>query len=293
MIGFVLLAMLAALGVVGLVRLARGKALLPVSPGRSTRKPLDVAKVRQVGIAVLVAVVVLAITRWPAAAIAAGVVAFVWPRLVGGGALGRRQLERVEAIAAWTESLRDTAGAASGLEQAIASTVDGAPPLLVRPLSRLVAQLQGRVPFPEALSQFAEAVGDPSADLVVAALLLNSRQSSGGLGRILTELARTSRDELEMRRTVEHQRRAVRRQAFAISIIVVAFATTQILSSNTFIHAYSSVVGQLVLAGVVVAFGFGLMRIRKLSEPDPQPRFLASVDELTVTAGNMSRAGAR
>lgn len=281
MVVFVLLAVLAAIGVLALQRLARGRTLYIRVPGRSRRAPMDAGTRKQVGIAAIAAVLVLMLTRWPAAAVAAGVLSLMWPRIAGGNTAGRRGLAKVEAVAAWTESLRDAAGAASGLEQAIPSTLTSAPALLVRPLRQLTARLQGRVLLGEALGLFAHEVDDPSADMVVAALLLNSRQRSGGLGRILTELAKNSREELEMRRKVEHQRRAVRRESLLICGIVIGFVIIQTLTSTLFIRAYSTFTGQCVLAVVVVTFAFGLIRIRKLSEPDPQPRFLTATADLT------------
>ena len=89
--------------------------------------------------------------------------------------------------------------------------------MLRAPLRDLAARLDGRVPLPEALARFADDVDDPAADLVVAALTLNARQRAGGLDRILTSLAASSRAELEMRRKVELERRGLRRQAQRIA----------------------------------------------------------------------------
>ena len=92
--------------------------------------------------------------------------------------------------------------------------------LLRAPVRELAARLDGRVPLPEALARFADDVDDPAADMVVAALSLNARQRAGGLDRILTSLAASSRTELEMRRKVELERRALRRQAQRIAFAV-------------------------------------------------------------------------
>lgn len=274
MVAFLVLTALAALGLIALMVLAQGGSIIPRLSGSS---PLEDSKVaKQLGVAVTVGVVVLAVTRWPSAAVAGAAVSFVWPNIAGGTSVGRRQLQKVEALAAWTEALRDTAGAASGLEQAINATVASAPPLLARQVRALSSRLIGRVPLPMALAMFAEEVGDSSADMVVAALSLNARQRAGGLDRILTSLAISFREELEMRRKVEHQRRGLRRQALQISGLVITFVLIQTLFSRSIVHAYGTLAGQLVLLMIVVVFVGGLIRIRRLSEPSPQPRFLAA-----------------
>ncbi len=234
--------------------------------------------------AVVLGVVVLLVTRWPVAGLAAAVLVVLWPRVLGGAAAGRGQLAKIEAIATWTESLRDTAGAAAGLEQAIPATLAAAPALLERPLRDLVARLDGRVPLPEALAWFAEDVADPAADLVVAALTLNARQRAGGLDRILTALAASARSELEMRRKVELERRGLRRQAQRIAGAVTAFAVAQALFARGWVTPYSSVAGQLVLALLMGLFLAAFLRMRSLARAEPQSRFLTAADAVTEIA---------
>ena len=290
MVGFMLLAAMAALGLVGLVVLARGGSLLPAQSAQpARRRQADLSQLRGAGIAALAAATVLAVTRWPTAAVAAGVVVALWPRIVGGAAVGKRQLAKIEAIAAWTEALRDTAGAAAGLEQAIPATVTAAPLLLTRPLRDLSARLDGRVPLPEALARFADDVDDPAADMVVAALSLNARQRAGGLERILSELAATSRTELEMRRKVEHQRRSLRRQSQQIAAAGLTFIVAQALFAHSWVAPYATVTGQLVLLVIGGLFVGAFARMRALAEPDSPDRFLTSAEEITEIASYKPR----
>ena len=111
MLGFLASSAAAALGLVAVLRLARGRRALPKLSLVGT---FDSSKTRQVGLAAAVGLAALVLTRWPLAGLAASVIVFLWPRLFGGGAAGRRHLEKIEALAAWTESLRDTATAAAG-----------------------------------------------------------------------------------------------------------------------------------------------------------------------------------
>ena len=253
-------------------------------------------KTRQIGVAAAVGLAALVLTRWPLAGLAAGVIVVLWPRLFGGGAVGRRQLEKIEALASWTESLRDTATAAAGLEQAIPATVPAAHALIRGPVRELAARLDGRVPLPEALARFADDVDDPAADMVVAALSLNARQRAGGLERILTSLAASSRTELEMRRKVEHERRALRRQAQRIAFAVVGFVALQATFARGWVEPYSTALGQLVLAILTAIFLGAFIRMRSLSNSEPESRFLTSPDDVTEIASykpHLTRIGAR
>lgn len=281
MLGFLVAVASACFGLLAIVRLSRGMSVLPRIP---LRPAFDRRSTRQLGVALVAGLVALLITRWALAGLAAAAVVLLWPRLFGGGRAGRRQLEKIEALAAWTESLRDTATAAAGLEQAIPATVGAAHALLRAPVRDLAARLDGRVPLPEALARFADDVDDPAADMVVAALSLNARQRAGGLERILTSLAASSRTELEMRRKVEHERRALRRQAQRIAFAVLAFVALQALFARGWVEPYSTPLGQLVLTILAAIFIGAFVRMRSLSNGDVEARFLTSPREITEIA---------
>ena len=235
--------------------------------------------------AVVVTVVVAVITRWPVAAISAGALAWLWPELFGAAREGREQLTRLEAVATWTESLRDTMAAAIGLEQAIIASVEVAPDSIAPQLQRLVGRLRAHVPLPQALATFAEEFNDASVDLVVAALIMNARLRGSGLIGTLTALASTARDELDMRTKVEESRKNLRRSARVIVAVTVAFAGGLLLLSRDYLHPYGSLTGQLMLLVVVGGFVGGFVWIRNASRVDPPPRFLASASQLASSSG--------
>ncbi len=287
LVGFMAAAAAAALGALAMLRLARG---LPVFAPRPRRPAwIEVTGLRRGAVAGAAGLLLVFVTRWPLVGLGAAVLVLLGPRVLGGGAAGRRQLAMIEAIAAWTESLRDTAGAAAGLEQAIPATVAAAQPLLRRPLRELAARLDGRVPLPEALARFADDLDDPAADLVVAALSLNARQRAGGLDRILTSLAASSRAELEMRRTVELERRSLRRQAHRIAGAVTGFAILQAVFARGWVAPYSSLSGQLVLAVLMALFLAAFVRMRSLASTEAEPRFLTAPGAVTEIASYKPR----
>jgi tight adherence protein B len=293
MLGFLLAVAAVSLGLLAVARLSRRMSALPSIQLRSS---LHRRSTRKLGVALVAGLVALVITRWALAGAAATAVVVLWPRLFGGGRAGRRQLEKIEALAAWTESLRDTATAAAGLEQAIPATVGAAHALLRAPVRDLAARLDGRVPLPEALARFANDVDDPAADMVVAALSLNARQRAGGLERILTSLAASSRTELEMRRKVEHERRALRRQAQRIALAVLGFIALQALFARDWVEPYATPVGQLVLLILAAIFVGAFVRMRSLSNGEVEPRFLTSSGDITEIASykpHLARIGGR
>lgn len=271
---------LAAASLVGLVVVVRGGSLLP--PELGGRRWLPRIS-RETGLGLVLGLVVLVVTRWPAAAVAVAVTAVVWPRIIGGAREGRRQLATLEALATWTESLRDVAQRA-GLEQAIPATLPGAPALLRKPLADLVARVDGRVPLPEALTYFAEDLGDRTGDSVVAALSLNARQRAGGLVDILTHLGATTRSELEMRRKVEHQRAAVRRDSQLIAGGVLGMVVVRGVLDPGSVRAFADLSGQLVLLVIAGLFVGSFARMRSLAAPEETHRFLASADKVTELA---------
>ncbi len=129
---------------------------------------------------------VLVLTGWVVAAVATGALAMFWDALFGGASAERQGIAKIEALAAWTESLRDTVAGAVGLEQAIPATAYAASPVISGALvSRCSDRLRVRVPLPVALQRFAEEMDDASADLIIAALILNARLRGPGLREVL------------------------------------------------------------------------------------------------------------
>jgi Flp pilus assembly protein TadB len=225
-------------------------------------------------IGVLVGLLALVVTRWPVAAIAATGLAMGWPALMGGARAERRDAERLEALAIWTESLRDTIAGAVGLEQAIIATSRAAPAPIAVELITLADRLRVRVPLSTALHRLADDLDDASADLVVAALLLNSRLRGPGLRQVLTSLSDSARAELEMRGRVMAGRAATRRSVQIVVAVTVGFVLLLVLFNPTYVEPYRHPFGQLILVVVVGFFGAGFLWLKRLSSYDVPERFL-------------------
>jgi Flp pilus assembly protein TadB len=235
-----------------------------------------------------VAMLVALVTRWPVAVAAAAALTWLWPHMFGGAREGRARLARLEAVATWTESLRDTMAAAVGLEQAIIASVGVGPDPIAPQLQRLAGRLRSHVPVPQSLAGFADELDDASVDLVVAALIMNSQLRGSGLVATLTALAGTARDELEMRTRVEEGRKNLRRNARIIIGVTLAFAGAVMLFSRDYLAPYGTVTGQLMLLLVVGVFAAGFTWIRRASRVDPPPRFLAGPAQIAELTGARS-----
>jgi len=155
-------------------------------PGRWGRFRREFFSLRG-GVAVVTGILILLATRWVAAGIGVGLLAYNWRSLSGANS-ERAAIARLEALATWTESLRDTITGAVGLEQAIPSSTRIATPVIREPLLRLVDRLHTRMPMADALRLFAVDLDDASADLIIAALIINSRLRGPGLRDLLGAL---------------------------------------------------------------------------------------------------------
>ncbi|MGW2120725.1 type II secretion system F family protein [Streptomyces sp. NPDC001758] len=264
----------------GLALLAVAVRGLPAKPEHEKQKASERANelVRFAGrrgsLAALVGLAVLLLTRWTVAGIAAAVLVSFWDRLFGGAAEEKAAMRRVEALASWTESLRDTIAGAVGLEQAIPASARAAAPVLRPHLDALVDRLRSRTPPAEALQQLADEIDDASADIIVAALILNARLRGPGLRQVLGALAKSAREEVDMRQRVMAQRSSTRRSVQIVVAVSVAFVLGLAIFNREFVEPYGTAVGQLVLACVCGLFALGFWWLRKLSTIETPERFL-------------------
>jgi Flp pilus assembly protein TadB len=223
--------------------------------------------------ALITGVLVLILTRWVAGAIGVALLVLSW-RTLGGAAAERRTIARLAALATWTESLRDTIAGAVGLEQAIPASLRAAAPSLRDPLARLVDRLHTRMPMAEALRRFADDLDAPGADLIVAALIINARLRGPGLRDLLGALSESVREELDMRREINAERRSTRRSAQIVVGVSVGLALGLALFNQSYVRAYDSRVGQLVLVLVVGLYAAGFVWMRRLATFEEPERLL-------------------
>jgi tight adherence protein B len=270
----VALALLAGGGVgVGLLLVMRG--LIGTEPTVRARRWTR-RQSQQALTAAAAALLVFAVTRWVVAAVAAAALVMGYDRLLGGGRHSRLALARLEALAAWTESLRDMIATGVALPEALAASVTAAAPVIRPQLAGLVERLLAREPLEVALRALADDLDDAGADLTVAALILNARAQGRALEAVLSALARSARAELAVRRSVAAERRSTRRAVQFVVGTTVVSALGLAIGNPSYVAPYRSVTGQMVLAVVVVIFAAGFGWLARLSSMPAPRRFLAS-----------------
>ncbi len=267
-----------------LIAALRGLPVRPKNrgPGRLERQLREAFSVRG-GIALIAGILVLVATRWVVAAVGVALLAYSWPSL-GGAASERRAMARLESLATWTESLRDTIAGAVGLEQAIPSSIRVADASIRESLIKLVDRLHTRVPMHVALRRFADDLDDPSADMIIAALIINSRLRGPGLRALLGALADSVREELDMRRKVNAGRRSTRRSVQIVIAVSVGMAIVLAVVDHAFLAPYDGVSGQLMLVIIGAIYAAGILWLRRLATFEMPQRLLGTTAGTTLPA---------
>jgi tight adherence protein B len=181
----------------------------------------------------------------------------------------------VEAIASWTESLRDTISAAAGLEQAIIATENHCPRAISEPIQRLVATLRYGT-LEDALRRFADDVAHPSCDFVVAALITASTHHSRDLAQLLTHLAECSRSECELYLRIWVSRARTRTSVRIISGTIACFALGLFLFNMNYLRPFFSFEGSLVIFVIAMCFSCSLFWMSQIARVEVPGRLLSS-----------------
>jgi Flp pilus assembly protein TadB len=233
---------------------------------------------KRIAVAVGVGLVVALVTRWPVGGILAAALVGSWHTLFGQQLSASHEVARIEAIASWTEMLRDTMAAAAGLEQAITTTAPIAPKPIRAELIAMASRIETReVSLAQALPDLADALGDPTADLVVAALSSAAERRARSLGDLLGALAASAREDATMRMRVQASRARVRTAARIVTCVTLAMAGGLVLFKHDFLSPYSSAEGQVVLTVVGCVFAAAFWWLTKMSDVSSPERFLTGL----------------
>ena len=255
-----------ALGLRGIRFWAPRAVLRRAIPGRSGRR-----RTGSVGVGAVCGIAAWAIVDWPVIGIVVCVV--VTRSLLRRGSGVVDEVAWVEAIATWTEQIRDTLSAAGGLQSAVVASSRRAPQPLAGPLGRLVSRLEyERLPL--ALHHLADEVRHPTADFVVTALVTAAEHEARDLAGLLGQLAASARAEAQMRTRVWIGRTRTRTAVRTIAVVVPLMLGAVMLVDREYLRPYDSLSGQLVLAAVVLVFAGALAAMDRLGEIRLPDRFL-------------------
>ncbi len=258
-----------------------GPPLMSVVRGRFGSRRVTLHATASAGAGLVVGVV----TGWVVGALLAVATVWLLPRLVGPDRVHAQQLARIEAIAAWTEMLRDVLSAAAGLEQAILATAPLAPAAIRDEITTLAARLESGQRLAPALRRLAGQLADPTADLVLAVLVLAAEHHARQLADLLGSLAVTAREQAAMRMRVETGRARTRTTVRVIVATTLTFAAGVVTFNRAYLEVYDSAIGQVVLLLIGAVFVAGFAWLARITGSGAAARPLALDTETAQGAG--------
>lgn len=218
-------------------------------------------------------------SSWPVAGIGAALLVW-WARPVfGDDAAGKAAASKVEAVAAWIESVRDVVASGAALGHALRIVAEAAPPGLEHETEAMGRRLtEGAKPEP-VLRAFARAVDDQTCDEAVIALIRAQRRS-GNLAGLLDRLAASARENAVMRQKVIAARARSRTAVRLIAATAVFIFAVTIGSHPDFLDVYDGPLGQALLALVLGLFGLSLYWLVRMGRWQ-RPARLVDVERLS------------
>jgi Flp pilus assembly protein TadB len=258
-------------GIVLLIRELTRKAPPPGTPP-PVRISISLPARRRLLIAAATGIVVLAITRWPVAMIAAALAVLFLPRITSGKA-ARRQAAVLEGLEQWTRRLADMLTASRGLEDALEASARHAPEPVEPAVSALGRRLAARMPAEQALRAFAADIDDPAGDRIAAALIIATGRRGGAVRDVLNSLAIMLGRDVAARREIEAERAQHRTTVKWLTVFVLVFTGFAVLN-RAYSAPFSTVPGQVVMALVAALYAGGLFWLHQLGSVPAPGRFL-------------------
>ena len=223
------------------------------------------------------------LTRWVVGAAVAAILAVLLPRSWQRSRDQRSLVASTEAIAAWTEMVRDTLAAAAGLEQAIITTAPTAPEPIREHVTRLARRLDMGERLADGLRRLADDLANPAADLVVAALVTAAQKEARDLVPLLGSLARSTRAEAEMRLRVHASRARLHTAVRVVVGTLGLFGGGLIVFNPVYLEPYRTLQGQLVLLVVAAILGSGYALMQRMAQLRTPERFLTRTGHFEST----------
>lgn len=269
--GFGLGVVLTVLGVVGS---ESSGAPGPAQPRLDAARAAAERAGLRVAVGVAAAVGAFLVTGWLVGSLLVGLAAVTIPSVVGRRDRRAATVARTEAIAAWAEMLRDTMAGAAGVEEAISATAPLAPAPIRAEVQTLAARLE-RGRLAPALRAFADELAEPTADLVVASLLLATEHQATDLGGLLGALATSARRDAALSLQVAAGRSRVRTAARVVTATTLGFAGVLVVFNRPFLEPYDDALGQAWLLVVGTIFAAAFWKLQRMSRLSGPPRLLA------------------
>jgi tight adherence protein B len=241
---------------------------------------------RRLVLAVAGAVIVGVVTEWPVGVVAGALAGWYLPNMAGGTRRSRRaDTDRLRALAAWANQLRDGFAGVGMLQSTICDSEQTAPRAIRPEVQRLAQRMRSpRAGSAErALRLFAGEMADSTADMIVTALLLATSGSAGSLPEILSALAEQADREVAARLEVESHRAEVLMARRIILITVGTFTAYTLLFRRAYLQPFSTPVGQVAAAAVIALFAGSVWYMDRLARLQPALRTMRPEEALVDT----------
>jgi hypothetical protein len=255
-----------------------GVALVVVPPGDGPAHRPDADAVKRVttrgAAALALALTVVMTSGWVLPGVVVGVGAF-WA--IGGWQRRQRgaddEVQRLDALASWIESVRDVLLAGEQPVGAISASVPACP-TVIRPAVRRLSVGLGQQDPDLVVRRFADDLDDPIADLVAAGLSIAIRRGARTVP-VLTALAEQTRHQVERRRLVEAERAPARREVMALTGIMGAMIVgLLVFGRSQYLDAYDEPRGQVFLGAALALYAALIVRVQRLAAFPRPSRFL-------------------
>ena len=179
----------------------------------------------------------------------------------------------VEAVATWTDQLRDTISASGGLQQAISATETLAPLPIRAEVRRLVSDLKYG-DLESGLRRFAGSVSHPSCDFVVAALITAHSHHARDLSELLGHLADCAREESRMHLRVWVARARLRSAMRIVKVVIVTFVLGLLVLDPGYLRPFTSSQGAVVLLAITADLACAVWLMHRLGNRQQSFRFV-------------------
>jgi Flp pilus assembly protein TadB len=263
---------LIAAGIVLFIRELTRRAPPPGTPPSRVPRSLSRATVVRLLIALTAFLIVLLVTGWPVAALAAALAVIFLPKLASGRE-ARRRTATLEALEQWARRLADMLTASRALEDALEASARSAPPAIAGQVGALARRLSARTGTETALRAFAADIDDPAGDRIAAALIIATSRRGGGAHAVLSALAEMLGRDVAARREIDAERAQHRTTVRWITVFILGFTIFAVLN-RAYSAPYGTVAGQIVLAMVAGLYAAGLAWLHRLGTIPAPGRFL-------------------
>lgn len=191
------------------------------------------------------------------------------------GRTSKQVIAQLDALQEWTLMLSGLMIGNQSLQQAIVESARSAPPAIAGPVSTLAQRLTHAVDPARALRLFADELDDATADLIASTLLLGFREPRG-LANVMRRLAASVAEDAKNRRALESARALPRASAAVVTLVLSLIVLFVLVTSRSYLDAYSTPAGQVILVGLTTLYGGLLWWMNRISRPPVQPRIIGT-----------------